>query len=124
MRVSAVGLVIALLAIPAESSGVRAGDIEIVDAIARKDATGYRFSVTLKHGDTGWEHYADLWAVYTPDGQLLGERVLAHPHVNEQPFTRSLSGVQVPDGLTSVIIRARDSVHGVAPQEFKVSLPE
>lgn len=124
MRVSAVGLVVAFLAIPAGSSGVRAGDVEIVDATARKDANGYRFSVTLQHGDTGWDHYADLWAVYTPDGQLLGERVLAHPHVNEQPFTRSLSGVQVPDGVNFVIIRARDSVHGVPSQEFKVSLPE
>ncbi|OJJ12004.1 MULTISPECIES: hypothetical protein [unclassified Roseibium] len=100
-----------------------AGDVEIVDATAKEGAGGWTFSVTLKHGDTGWDHYSDLWEVYTPEGELLGKRVLAHPHVNEQPFTRSLSGVQVPDDITSVIIRARDSVHGVSPQEFRLELP-
>ncbi|EEE44609.1 hypothetical protein [Roseibium alexandrii] len=99
-----------------------AGDVEIVDAKAKEGAGGWTFSVTLKHGDTGWDHYADLWEVYTPDGDLLGRRVLAHPHVNEQPFTRSLSGVQIPDGVTTVIIRGRDSVHGVSPQEFEIDL--
>lgn len=100
-----------------------AGDVEIVEATARQSGDTWSFSVTLKHGDTGWDHYADLWQVYTPDGKLLGERVLLHPHVEEQPFTRSLSGVSVPDGLDEVIIRARDSVHGVSPQEFKLKLP-
>jgi hypothetical protein len=42
----------------------------------------------------------------------LGMRVLGHPHVNEQPFTRSLSGVQIPDGTTQVQIQARDLPHG------------
>ncbi|WP_420337666.1 hypothetical protein [Roseibium sp.] len=102
---------------------VFAGDVEIVDAAAKEGAGGWTFSVTLKHGDTGWDHYADLWEVYTPEGKLLGKRVLAHPHVNEQPFTRSLSGVQIPNGVTTVIIRARDSVHGVSPQEFRLELP-
>lgn len=100
-----------------------AGDVEIVDATAKEGAGGWTFSVTIKHGDTGWDHYADLWEVYTPEGELLGKRVLAHPHVNEQPFTRSLSGVQIPNGVTTVIIRARDSVHGVSPQEFRLELP-
>ncbi|MFN3130508.1 hypothetical protein [Roseibium sp.] len=100
-----------------------AGDVEIVDATAKEGAGGWTFSVTLKHGDTGWDHYADLWEVYTPEGELLGKRVLAHPHVNEQPFTRSLSGVLIPDGITIVVIRARDSVHGVSPQEFRLELP-
>ncbi|WP_422023799.1 hypothetical protein [Roseibium sp.] len=100
-----------------------AGDVEIVDAAAKEGAGGWTFSVTLKHGDTGWDHYADLWEVYTPEGKLLGKRVLAHPHVNEQPFTRSLSGVQIPEDVTTVIIRARDSVHGVSPQEFRLELP-
>ena len=72
----------------------------------------WRFSVTLRHGDTGWEHYADEWRVLAPDGTVLGVRTLAHPHVDEQPFTRSLSGVKIPADLTRVLIDARDSVHG------------
>ncbi|MEM9632551.1 MAG: hypothetical protein AAGA50_14560 [Pseudomonadota bacterium] len=100
-----------------------ANDVEIVDAKARKSGNTWTFSVTLRHEDTGWDHYADLWQVYSPEGKLLGERVLLHPHVEEQPFTRSLSGVEIPDETTEVVIKARDSVHGISPQEFRLSLP-
>jgi hypothetical protein len=53
------------------------------------NATGsgvYRFSVTVRHADEGWDHYADRWEVLTSDGTLLATRTLYHPHVNEQPF--------------------------------------
>jgi len=98
------------------------GDVEIVDATARASGNSWTFSVTLKHDDTGWDHYADLWQVYSPEGKLLGERVLLHPHENEQPFTRSLSGVEILADMTEVIIRARDNVHGISPQEFRLKL--
>ncbi len=94
----------------------------IVDAQAVRQGGGWRFDVTLRHGDTGWDHYADAWSVIGPDGTVLGERVLAHPHVNEQPFTRSLSGVAVPDGIGRVLLRPHDSVHGDGP-DFAVDLP-
>jgi len=100
-----------------------AGNVEIVDATATQSSNSWTFSVTLKHDDTGWDHYADLWQVFAPDGKLLGERVLLHPHENEQPFTRSLSGVSIPQEVTEVIIRARDNVHGVSPQEYRLTLP-
>lgn len=100
-----------------------AGNVEIVDATAKPSADAWTFSVTLRHDDTGWDHYADLWQVFAPDGQLLGERVLLHPHENEQPFTRSLSGVEIPQNVDEVIIRARDNVHGVSPQEYRLTLP-
>jgi len=100
-----------------------AGNVEIVDATATQSSSSWTFSVTLKHDDTGWDHYADLWQVFAPDGKLLGERVLLHPHENEQPFTRSLSGVSIPQEVTEVIIRARDNVHGVSPQEYRLTLP-
>lgn len=104
------------------SRAATAGEVEIVSASATKTGSGWSFSVTLRHGDTGWNHYADLWQVYSPAGELLGERVLLHPHVDEQPFTRSLSGVEVPDDLDRVIIRARDTVHGVSAQDFLLVL--
>ncbi|PKR56767.1 hypothetical protein [Thalassospira lohafexi] len=102
-----------------------AGQADVVGVEARKssDAT-YRFSVTVSHADTGWDHYADAWQVIGPDGAVLGERILAHPHVNEQPFTRSLSGVGIPNGITSVTVRARDLVHGFGGQEIAIDLPE
>lgn len=92
-----------------------------VVAVKATHSTTWRFDVTLKHADSGWDHYADGWGVYTLDGVKLGYRVLAHPHVNEQPFTRSLSGVDIPDGVTQVIIRPHDLVHGDGP-DFVVDL--
>jgi hypothetical protein len=53
---------------------------------------------------------------------VLGTRTLYHPHVEEQPLTRSLSGVRIPDGVTSVIVRAHDLEHGYGGKEFSVKL--
>ena len=84
-----------------------AGEAEVVDAKAAWiGADRARIDVTIRHGDTGWDHYADQWTVETPDGRVLGVRTLFHPHVDEQPFTRSLS-LDIPAGLDAVAIRAR-----------------
>jgi len=102
-----------------------AAEVKVVGATARADGGGtYSFSVTLAHADSGWDHYADAWAVLAPDGRVLATRVLAHPHENEQPFTRSLSGVKIPPGLTKVMIRGHDKVHGNSPVLFEMAVPE
>ena len=72
-----------------------------------EDGQNTAFSVTLAHPDTGWDHFADAWRVELADGTVLGERVLVHPHEAEQPFTRSLSGVAIPEGVGQVFIRSR-----------------
>lgn len=84
----------------------------VEDVTARQTGDTWSFDVTVRHADTGWEHYADGWSVQDADGNELGFRKLLHPHENEQPFKRSLSGVVIPDGLTEVYVRAHDSVHG------------
>jgi hypothetical protein len=101
-----------------------AGEADVVEAevTAAGDGT-YRFDVTVQHADTGWDHYADGWDVVAPDGTVLGTRTLLHPHENEQPFTRSLTGVAIPDGVTEVTIRAHDSVDGYGGKELTVALP-
>ena len=76
----------------------------------------WRVDVTLLHGDTGWDDYADGWEVLDMEGNRLGYRELFHPHVNEHPFTRSLGNVAIPEGLTQVQIRARDNVGGGADE--------
>lgn len=58
-----------------------------------------------------------------PDGTVLGTRVLLHPHEDEQPFTRSLSGVSVPAGIDRVTLQAHDLVHGYGGAETQVTLP-
>lgn len=82
-----------------------------------------QFTVTLRHADKGWDHYADRWEVLSLQGEVLGTRILYHPHVNEQPFTRSLGGVRIPPSTKQVRIRARDSVHGYGGKEIIVDLP-
>lgn len=95
----------------------------IENAAARQSGSGWSFDVTLSHPDTGWDHYADGWRVLDMDGNELGMRVLHHPHVTEQPFTRSLSGVQLPDGTIQVQIQARCNVDGWAQDTVTITLP-
>ncbi|MEL6767571.1 MAG: hypothetical protein AAFP17_10350 [Pseudomonadota bacterium] len=118
MRRLALSLILLLLAAPAV-----AGPADVVRAEAEATGDTWRFSATVAHGDTGWEHYADAWRVVGPDGTVYGTRELAHPHVNEQPFTRSLSGVEIPDGVDEVRVEARDSVHGWGGAAVTVRLP-
>jgi hypothetical protein len=50
-----------------------AGEAAMVALEATPEATGtWRFSVAVRHADTGWEHYADKWQVLGPDGAVLG----------------------------------------------------
>lgn len=90
---------------------------------AEKTAGTWRFDVSLRHGDTGWDHYADLWIVVDAETEEeYGRRVLAHPHVNEQPFTRSQSGIKIPENVAAVIVKAACTVHGFGGNELIVKL--
>ena len=101
-----------------------AGQVTVVDVkITALSGDQYRIDTTLSHQDTGWDHYANAWLVYDEADRLLGERVLHHPHVNEQPFTRSLT-LSIPEGVKKVIIRGQDSVHGINPQGMTVAVPQ
>jgi len=119
MRKTAVFVMAALL-----PAAVLAGEADVVDAKAERAADGtWRFAVTVRHADEGWDHYADAWDVLAPDGTVLATRTLLHPHETEQPFTRSLAGVRIPDGITQVHLRARDKVHGYGGTELVLTLP-
>ena len=100
-----------------------AGEADVVDVVATEQSPGiWRFDVTVRHDDAGWDHYANKWDVLAPDGAVLGTRELLHPHETEQPFTRSLTGVKIPASVTEVIVRAHDSVHGYGGAEMTVEL--
>ncbi len=81
-----------------------------------------RFEVTVRHADEGWEHYADRWEVLAPDGRVLATRVLLHPHVTEQPFTRALGGVAIPGDVERVRLRAHDRIHGFGGRELELPI--
>ncbi len=105
-------------------SGVcRGGEADVIEVKASRSVSGtYTFNVTIGHTDTGWDHYADRWEVLSSDSKVIASRVLLHPHVSEQPFTRSLSGVAIPTGETTISVRAHDSIHEFGGKEIDIQL--
>ncbi|MFO8024987.1 hypothetical protein [Thiohalophilus sp.] len=107
------------------STVLHAAEVEILKVeLLEQGPQTWRADVTLRHADTGWEHYADGWRVVTPDDEVLGHRTLHHPHVNEQPFTRSLSGITISQDISQVIVEAHDKVHGWSPDRVTVDLTQ
>lgn len=101
-----------------------AGEADVVEVdIFCNSESVCRFDVTVRHDDEGWEHFANRWEILSPDGEILATRELAHPHDDEQPFTRSLGNVKVPPGLSEVVVRAHDLVHGYGGRELTVQCP-
>lgn len=103
-------------------------DVLFVRAVQAADES-WTFNVTVQHPDTGWEDYADGWDVLTPNGTVLRPdaesqftRTLLHPHVEEQPVTRSQSGIVIPLDVTEVRVRAHDIVDGFGGREVVVDL--
>ena len=107
----------------ANSQAVIANEVNVVAATANCNANVCNISATLRHQDAGWDHYANHWRVLDKNGNELGRRVLAHPHENEQPFTRSLGGVKIPDGTDYLVIEAHDSVHEYGGETFEIKIP-
>ena len=103
-------------------------DVLFVDARQTGKET-WSFSVKVQHPDTGWEDYADGWDVVLTDGSVAKPdadspftRLLLHPHVGEQPFTRSQSNITIPANVTTVSVRAHDLVDGFGGREVVVDL--
>ena len=96
-------------------------DAEVPVVVAYADAIevevsgeprAYQFAVTVSSPDTGCDQYADWWEVASEDGaELLYRRVLAHSHVDEQPFVRSGGPVDLGSD-TVIVVRAHMSTGG------------
>ncbi|WP_018878526.1 hypothetical protein [Thioalkalivibrio sp. ALE28] len=109
-----------LLALPAQ-----ANPVDMLEAqLHASGPNQWRVAVTVEHPDTGWDHYADAWRVLDADGNVLGERILHHPHVNEQPFTRSLRRLSIPDDTRFLQIEARCSQDGWSHQRLRTDLEQ
>lgn len=104
------------------TTAAHADDPVVKRVTAQKSGMGWRINVTLSHPDSGWDHFADGWEVLDNQGNRLGFRELMHPHVKEQPFTRSLFDIMVPDGTKEVFIRPRCTDGGWAKSLTRVEL--
>ena len=121
LRIKILMALFVLISLSIFSLPTQAGDVVIVKVELRNNTGGdnWTFHVTLKHADSGWNHYADAWRIVTEDGTVLGKRVLFHPHENEQPFTRSLSDVKL-GGNAIIYVEAHDKVHGWSKDKVKI----
>lgn len=90
------------------SASVYAQPPQVVKADASlKSNQLFDIAVTIRHSDTGWEHYASEWVVEDGEGKEIAKRTLYHPHVNEQPFTRSIRDVLIPADANKITIKAK-----------------
>ena len=101
-----------------------ANEVEVVSTEFSRQGDSWHVSTTLRHADSGWEHYADQWRVVDERGTVLGQRILYHPHEDEQPFTRSQSGIRIPADTRIVFVEAHDKVHGWSGQRVRVDLTQ
>jgi hypothetical protein len=103
------------------------GDDKAVADVVSVSVTGepnaYAFSVGILSPDTGCDHYADWWEVLSEDGALRYRRILAHSHVNEQPFIRSGQPVQIEADMV-VYVRAHMHPQGYGGRVFKGSVQD
>ena len=106
------------------STNVYANDVAIKGVQFNQANGHWTVHVTLKHEDSGWDHYADAWRVVDMADNVLGTRTLYHPHEHEQPFTRSLSGLAIPEDIKKVYVEAHDKVHGWSKDRVVVDLTD
>ena len=130
------GLVVVLTLLSAGCGGGMAGEPsgaasaasqrfpDVVEVAVRGEGGAYDFEVTVSSPYDTPERYADGWRIVAPDGTTLGARPLAHDHAAEQPFTRSLDGISVAEGISRVTVQARDLVNGDGGATVTVRLPD
>lgn len=90
----------------------------IISVQVSGETNAYQFSVGISSPDSGCQQYADWWEVLSENESLIYRRILAHSHVNEQPFIRSGGPVQIAENDT-VYVRAHMNPQGYVGTVFK-----
>ena len=96
---------------------------DVVAAELEPAGDTWRLSATLSSPYDTPERYADAFRALAEDGTVLGVRELAHHHANEQPFTRSLTGLEIPDDVERITVEGRDLANGWGGATVDVEVP-
>lgn len=96
---------------------------DVVDAELEPTDGTWRLSATLSSPYDTPERYADAFRAVAEDGTVLGVRELAHDHANEQPFTRSLTELEIPADVTRITVEGRDRTHGWGGATVELAVP-
>jgi hypothetical protein len=85
----------------------------------------YAFQATIAHTDEGFAHYANEIQVVNPStGAVLATRPIFAPNkTGSKVSVKSLSNVEIPIGVTDVLIRAVCSRDGVGTRTVRLTLP-
>lgn len=94
-----------------ELAKISLGEAKVTKVSVTGDSNAYSFNVTVESPDTGCDQYTDWWEVIDLEGNLIHRRILAHSHVNEQPFTRSGTDIKLAKN-TQVYVRAHMNTSG------------
>lgn len=106
-----------------EDAAVQQSFPDVVDAELARSGEAWTLSATISSPYDSPERYADAFRALAPDGSELGVRVLTHDHANEQPFTRSLTGLVIPDGVEEITVEGRDLANGWGGRTVTVAVP-
>ena len=104
-----------------ESEQARFPDVIGATATMADDGS-WSVSATISSPYETADRYADAWRILGPDGEALGVRELLHDHAAEQPFTRTLAGVEIEDRIESIVIEGRDQLSGWGGATFVLAL--
>ncbi len=97
---------------------------DVLAAVLTDDGDGaWSLEVTLSSEYDSPERYADGWRVLDADGEVLGEHTLTHDHADEQPVTRTQSGLEIPDGVDVVTVEGGDTENGYGGATLEVEVP-
>lgn len=97
---------------------------DVVGATAFETEPGtWTFEVTISSRYDSADRYADAFRIFGEDGTVYGSRELLHDHATEQPFTRSLESVEIPDEVDAVVVQGHDLVNGWGGASVEVALP-
>jgi hypothetical protein len=96
---------------------------DVVAAELEPQGDTWRLSATLSSPYDTSERYADAFRALSEDGTELGVRELLHDHANEQPFTRSLTGLEIPDDVSRITVEGRDQEYGWGGDTVEVEVP-
>lgn len=96
---------------------------DVIGVEVRQGTETLSFEATISSPYDTPDRYADAFRIVGDDGIVYGVRELVHDHANEQPFTRSLGGVEIPETVQSVTIEARDQVYGWGGETVEIDLP-
>ncbi|MGB5818357.1 MAG: hypothetical protein WBG90_02655 [Saonia sp.] len=99
------------------------GLAQVIAVTTTGTENNYTFNVSIASPDTGCDQYSDWWEVIDLEGNLIYRRILAHSHVNEQPFTRSGGDVEIM-AEQEVYVRAHMNTSGYGSSIFKGSVTD